>query len=57
MTAVDTDRRYRPRPPRDVILFMVALYALARRPHPDQEMALDIVIAGAAADDAARCWS
>ncbi len=57
MTVVDTDRRYRPRSPRDVILFMLALYKLARQSHPQQAMALDLLACGVATDDTARCWS
>lgn len=57
MTIIDTDRRYRPRPARDVILFMLALYKLARQPHPQQAMALDAVATDDATDDTARCWS
>lgn len=57
MTVVDTDRRYRPRPARDVILFMLALYTAAHQPHPDQAMALDLLACGVATDDTARCWS
>lgn len=57
MTVVDTDRRYRPRSPRDVILFMLALYEAARQPHPQHAMALDMLACDVAAGDTARCWS